>query len=296
MQDTVGKRLCSARLARGLTIDEAAHETRMRPDKILALENDDFSRFGSNAYAKGFLLIYSRLLKVDVTEEARLLDTPHDIRVRDYQYLNNAEPPAPERFSRLTQRQNRPSVAPLIFFMAIVLVSGFIFYLVKSVQRLPSDTGEQKTSLSQAPAGEVQNPSEPVVANVAASDAAPPAAETAAAPVAPTTPESAPVVSTEEIPGVTAEMAAAPIEETPPPEDTPVPETEITVGVKKKTKVTIRQDDPKSSPKFSDYIYPKDPPLKFHGARLYIETKNPDLIEIRRNGQPVAYQAGTLIQ
>ena len=45
MAETVGKKLCKARLAKGLTIDEAAHATKMRPDKILALENDDYSRF-----------------------------------------------------------------------------------------------------------------------------------------------------------------------------------------------------------------------------------------------------------
>ena len=49
------KDLARARLARGLTIDEAAHETKVRPDKIVALESDDYSRFANNAYAKGFL-------------------------------------------------------------------------------------------------------------------------------------------------------------------------------------------------------------------------------------------------
>ena len=73
MPDSVGNRLCKARLARGLTIDEAAHATKMRPDKILALENDDYSRFANNAYAKGFLLIYGRFLRVDVSDQARSL-------------------------------------------------------------------------------------------------------------------------------------------------------------------------------------------------------------------------------
>ncbi|MDB6172386.1 MAG: hypothetical protein JWL59_1697 [Chthoniobacteraceae bacterium] len=292
MQDTVGKRLCSARLARGLTIDEAAHETRMRPDKILALENDDFSRFGSNAYAKGFLLIYSRLLNVDVTEEARLLDTPHDIRVRDYQYLNNAEAPAPQRFSRFTQRQNKPSIAPLIVFLVIVLVSAFVFYLVKNFQRL--DSSGQKPPLSQAPPGEVQTPAEPVVSNTAVPDStpaepapeAPKVAEVGSEPAPAIKLEGEPVPATDPVP--VAATADAAVE--------PAPETEITVGVKKKTKVTIREDDPKATPKFSDYIYPKDPPLKFRGVRLFIEIKNPELLEVRRNGEPVAYKPGTPIQ
>ena len=72
--DTLGKRLSQARLERGLTIDEAAHATKVRPDKILALESDDYGRFGNNAYAKGFLVIYGRFLGVDVADQARALD------------------------------------------------------------------------------------------------------------------------------------------------------------------------------------------------------------------------------
>ena len=50
VESSAGKKLCDARLARRLSIDEAAHATKMRPDKILALENDDYSRFGGTAY------------------------------------------------------------------------------------------------------------------------------------------------------------------------------------------------------------------------------------------------------
>ena len=94
---TAGKKLSEARLARGLTLDAAAHATRMRPDKILALENDDFTRFGSVAYAKNFLLLYGRYLKVDVSTELQdLKSTDHRVNIQDYQYLNNAPKPLEE--------------------------------------------------------------------------------------------------------------------------------------------------------------------------------------------------------
>ena len=96
MEETVGKRLSKARLKKGLSIDEAAHATRLRPDKILALENDDYSTFASNVYAKGFLQIYGRFLGVDVAEFASTLEGNAGISIEDYQYLNSNAPPRRE--------------------------------------------------------------------------------------------------------------------------------------------------------------------------------------------------------
>src|SRR4051812_25933353 len=100
MVETVGKRLYKARLDRNLSLDEAAHATKMRPDKIVALESDDYSRFPNNAYAKGFLLIYGRFLRVDVSEQVRALETPTAFRVTEYQYLKNVPAPQGERIAR----------------------------------------------------------------------------------------------------------------------------------------------------------------------------------------------------
>src|SRR5271154_1391424 len=96
MVESVGKKLNQARVKRGLTIDEAAHATKLRPDKIAALETDDYSRFANNIYAKGFLQIYARFLKVDVTDFSRTLDNSNPISVSDYQYLTNAPAARPD--------------------------------------------------------------------------------------------------------------------------------------------------------------------------------------------------------
>src|SRR5207248_1738834 len=116
--ESVGIKLNQARLKRGLTIDEAAHATKLRPDKIAALENDDYGRFANNIYARGFLQIYGRFLGVDVSDFARTLDNANPISVSDYQYLSNAPEPreaVPERRER-----QRPSIAPLIFFVVLM--------------------------------------------------------------------------------------------------------------------------------------------------------------------------------
>src|SRR3954468_14835452 len=121
MVESVGKKLNQARLKRGLTIDEAAHATKLRPDKIAALEADDYSRFANNIYAKGFLQIYARFLNVDVSDFSRTLDNSNPISVSDYQYLSNA--PTPRRETTRVEREERkaPSLAPLFVFVFIII-------------------------------------------------------------------------------------------------------------------------------------------------------------------------------
>jgi cytoskeletal protein RodZ len=135
MVEPVGKKLSQARLARGLSIEEVAHATRLRPDKIIGLESDDYSRFGSNAYAKGFLQIYGRYLGVDVTWHVKALEIPHQVSVAEYQYLNSV--PEPSNVRAPSRRELRPpSVVPAFVFMGIVFLGGMGFWINVSAQRL----------------------------------------------------------------------------------------------------------------------------------------------------------------
>ena len=67
----MAKNFRKARLARKLTLDEAARMTKIRPSRLAEIEADDFSNFPSLAYAKGFLLIYGKFLNVDVSSVPR---------------------------------------------------------------------------------------------------------------------------------------------------------------------------------------------------------------------------------
>jgi cytoskeletal protein RodZ len=60
--ESVGQQLKSARQQKGWTLEFAARQTRIRRDQIEWLEEDDFGRFPSLSYAKGFVRIYSRAL------------------------------------------------------------------------------------------------------------------------------------------------------------------------------------------------------------------------------------------
>lgn len=255
-ENSAGKKLSTARLARGLSIDEAAHATKMRPDKILALENDDFSRFGSPAYAKGFLMMYSRFLRVDVSEQLREFDNVDNrVNVEEYQYLSNV--PEPEKTSeriplRALERRRQPSIIPLLIFMMLLGLAGFGYWVFIGVQRLGLDKPSQPSAQASTPA--------PVEA------AATPTPAPQKAPIA-MAPERGPDPAVEALP----------------------PKSELVVEPVKTTWVRIRLDSKDAKPAFEGDVYPWGPPLKISASRFYVEVRDEASVKIRNNGRQIAY-------
>src|ERR1700694_3575973 len=93
----LGKKLRDARLARGLTLDEAGRMTKIRPGRLQEIENEDFSEFSSLAYAKGFLLIYGKFLDVDVSLYLEAFETSESVTVDGYAYLQDNPVAKPSR-------------------------------------------------------------------------------------------------------------------------------------------------------------------------------------------------------
>ncbi len=302
MPESVGKRLHQARLKRGLSLDETAHETRMRPDKILALENDDYTSFPSNAYAKGFLKNYARYLGIDVSDFLSTYDSTLAISVADYQYLNNApdEVPAPEPMRR---ERRAPSLLPLTVGALLVAVVFFGYWIRASAKRIFDEPTKREPASALATPAPV-----PALPSVPPELATP---TTLSLNVPPTDPAPAepPSARTDDHDVLKGAVTADPADHdvvTPLPVPTTGPATpgtvrsdrnEILVASVKKTWVTVRRDDPKSPPIFEDYVYPADRPLKLLGTRFFIEAKDPASVQITKNGLPIAYQAsGVAIQ
>ena len=63
---SVGQQLQQARVARKLTVEDAAFKTHIPHQHLRDLENDDFTNFANPTYAKGFLKLYSRFLNIDL--------------------------------------------------------------------------------------------------------------------------------------------------------------------------------------------------------------------------------------
>ena len=302
MSESVGKRLAQIRVERGLSIDEVARVIKLRPEKILALESNQYAAFPSNAYAKGFLKNYAAYLKVDITDDLQSLDSTFLISTADYQYLINS-PDQSVAEEPVRRPLRAPSVIPLLV-VAVLIAGGLVFLWVQSIANrifeepkkssrtvrgelvstpvLPVVAADIAEPLGLALESPILNPSasgnaQPVVSQAAADREAlqgaitgDPADHDVVTPVYISTPE--PVVS------VSADSVR----------------TEILVASTKKTWVSVRRDDPKTPPIFSDYIYPAAPPLKLRGTCFYVETVDPASIKITKNGVPIAYQSPRL--
>ncbi len=142
----LGKKLKEARLARGMTLDEAGRLTKIRPGRLEEIENEDFSQFASLAYAKGFLLIYGIFLAVDVTPYLEAFESSESVTVDGYSYLQDAPDPEPIRPVRVRRRSSsssgmggsggRSSFVPLIIGILVLVIGFTLMKWILQMQRL----------------------------------------------------------------------------------------------------------------------------------------------------------------
>ncbi len=84
MQDRigVGDALRKARTIRGLSLDQAARDTRIRPDLLAALEDENFEQLMGDVYVRGSLRSYAQYLGLNPDKVVQL-------------YARHAQEPAP---------------------------------------------------------------------------------------------------------------------------------------------------------------------------------------------------------
>lgn len=275
MVDSVGRQLHRARIARGIPLEQAAKETRIRSERIVDLENDDYGNFPNLAYAKGFLVIYSKYLNVDLSEFTRSFDTGSVVGVDDYAYLRSER----EEFQQQpvkVQRNNRatPALAlGALLVLCVLTVTGMFVW--STAQRL----------------GLAGPPLSPIASNEV------PQAETPTPPPEPVAkPEPAPIVvatpAPVELETTLPVFRAEPVETINIPASNPVEagtSPEISLRPLRRTWVVIRQGSPSAEPIFQDYLEPTSPPMNLRGANFFIELNDASGVEISKNGQPVAY-------
>ena len=71
----VADQLRQARQTQNLTVQQVAEVTKIRTDHLRALEEGQFEIFSAPVYVRGFVRSYSTLLKLDVPQIMRALDT-----------------------------------------------------------------------------------------------------------------------------------------------------------------------------------------------------------------------------
>jgi len=296
----LGKKFQEARIARNLTLDEAARMTKIRPARLAEIEADDFSQFPSLAYAKGFLLIYGKFLDVDVTPYLDAFEDSERMTVDGYSYLQENRPQKPvaapvvRRRRTTTASPERVSPMPLIFGVIILVVGFSVMKLILNVRRLAPGQGETtaQVSPSASPA-----PS-PRAAQPAISQSSPGAIALAPT-IAPTTSAEPTIVrkAIAAVPAASSEpevrkakpVRAEDVAQTPPQTNSspaePGDQNRVAIRPLKRTYVKVTVGDGGGSPPFERWVSPADGAVEFRGKHVSIRVLDPDAVQITKNGK-----------
>lgn len=127
--EQIGERLKKVREERGLSLDDAAFQSRLPRNIIESLEEEDFSQFISPLYARSFLRQYSDFLEVnalpwlDGLQPAEYLnDNPQLSLLQKSQYLSNRTEP------ELRQSSGTGSNIFILLLSAGLIYGGIILY------------------------------------------------------------------------------------------------------------------------------------------------------------------------
>jgi cytoskeletal protein RodZ len=296
----LGKKFQEARLARNLTIDEAARMTKIRPARLAEIEADDFSQFPSLAYAKGFLLIYGKFLDVDVTPYLDAFEDSERVTVDGYSYLQENRPEKPvsapviRRRRPTTTSPQRISPMPLIFGVLVLVIGFSVMKLILNVQRLAPGKGESTAQVS------------PSVSPVTSPKAVQPgptqtsSSNIASAPTVAPSPSVGPTVVRKAVAAVSAAPSEPEVRKAKPvrPEDlaqgspqTNSSSTEsseqnrVAIRPLKRTYVKVTVGDNGGNPAFERWVSPADGPVEFRGKHVSIRVLDPDAVQITKNGK-----------
>lgn len=143
---TIGALLLAVREERGVPIEQAARDTRIRTQRLREIESDDFSHFSHPSYARLFLVDYAKYLGLSLPEIRSLLPDPGECGTEGYQYLQ--EIPGEPTAARVARRiQPRWRLMPFVVGAAILFVSlvgGFTLWKMKrDYDRLGLDKAAQ---------------------------------------------------------------------------------------------------------------------------------------------------------
>lgn len=296
----LGKKFQEARLARKLTLDEAARMTKIRPSRLAEIETDDFSQFPSLAYAKGFLLIYGKFLDVDVTPYLEAFEGSENVTVDGYSYLQEAPAPKPLRTPVIrTPKRKQASVWPLVVAVFVLVVGFSAMKLALNLKRLSASNERTMIGIPQpsSPSPSVSvAPSPPVVAAVPSQPTATKSRKRESTPAA-IMAAASPVVAPPKVPEpevrraqpiARGELAKGNVAESPAPAGEAAGETRWDIKPLKKTYIKVVVDHGTGAPPVERWISPSDGPMEFKGQHIAVRVLDREAIQVRKNGKPLA--------
>lgn len=155
---TIGQKLAEAREDLGLSVEDAAHETRIHPNMILNIEEDDFSMFPSVSYARSFIRNYSEFLDVDLSQAMEALDRSVSGRLGENELMTEMKKTTrKERRFRLgrspktpKRRAEKAGGAPMLLNLLLLLLIGALglfYYLGYNADTAEEARAEMAKSL-----------------------------------------------------------------------------------------------------------------------------------------------------
>lgn len=293
----LGEKFRQARLARKLTLDEAARMTKIRPSRLSEIEADDFSNFPSLAYAKGFLLIYGKFLNVDVSSYLEAFETSSAVTVDGYSYLQDNPAPKPTP-TVVRAPKNRASLLPVVIGI-VVLFGGFaLMKLILDISRIapPRKTvSAQATPAASATAATVVAPralpveptatplNTPVAVTAPAPTPLPMVASSTPATTASATPTEPEIRRAE--PVHPEDLARVGLSPNPSAPANTMKQLEVRPVRKTFVRVVVEKDGRRQA--YEQWIGPGDRPLLFEGQRFNVHALEPDSVQLRKNGKRV---------
>jgi cytoskeletal protein RodZ len=317
----LGKKFQEARLARGLTLDEAARMTKIRPSRLAEIEADDFSNFPSLAYAKGFLLIYGKFLDVDVSEFMEAFENSAHMTVDGYSYLQDNPQPKPVRtpVTRRSASSNRTSLMPFVVGVVIIVLGFFFMKFILNILRVAPQTKPQPQLQATAPPAPTVLPTATSTPVAVAGPRPPPSVESTAARIvaAPTVAPSPAVAPTNTLattsppavaivsPSVREQKAVKEPEvrraEPVKPEDlakagatetssaaTSGGANRVAIRPLRRTYIKVVVDHETRNAPFERWISPADGTVEFTGQHIDVRVLDREAVQIKKNGKTVA--------
>lgn len=134
----IGSKLRLAREARGISLEQAENETKIRKKYLEALERDDFDVLPGWFYVRSFLRTYARYLGLDAEELLQHLNecVPGGVPPVEPQAA------APSVADRSNDRKLRGVLfVAIAFLVAVVLMIGFFIMSGKNGEKVPQGNG-----------------------------------------------------------------------------------------------------------------------------------------------------------
>lgn len=125
MDAPLSEMLKAAREARGLTLEDAAHATRIPVPRLRQLETGNYAAFGNMAYARGFIRLYGRYLQVDAEDFVTGLPDPVLGGPADYRYLTeNLGPWVLDRRAQAKVNLGQGMPSPVVYAFLLLCFVG----------------------------------------------------------------------------------------------------------------------------------------------------------------------------